>query len=71
MKSKQLVKAKKLKILCQKKKVVLTNKNWLGQFVKGYGKRVKLFVEFAHYGCMKTEVLMKPDFYESNLTWSI
>ena len=56
-KLKQPVKTKKQnKSFCQKKNVMLTNKNGLLLFVKGFGKRVKqigMFVEYSHCASIK------------------
>ena len=72
-KPKQPVKTKKLKNLCQKQKVIFTNKNWLALFVKVFDKKVNQFglFEYVHCVCMKIVVFMKSNFYENNLTPSI
>ena len=68
-------KNKKLqKSLCQKKKLMLANKNCLALFVNGLQKRVKqtgFFVEYAQCGSKKIVAVMKSAFYVSNFKPSI
>lgn len=65
---------KSQKNLCQKKKLMLANKNCLALFANGLQKRVKqtrFFVECAQCGSKKIVVVMKSAFYVSNFTPSI
>ena len=65
---------KSQKNICQKKKLMLANKNCLALFVNGLQKRVKqtgFFVEYAQCGSKKIVAVMKSAFYVSNFTPSI